>query len=391
MEGETLSSRERKEREGHMKLATHLNEMPAPDAKAFRALASRLRARPEREPSPDLTGRIMAAVDAEAKRVRHRRRFRLFAPWWGTAAAAALVMSFSLFSVYQHRTGASARAEQDDRYAWLAANQEADGSWSPARHGGTEAYRPALTALSALALARAPHGYAPHLRRACDALAAMQTADGAFGGEGRAQLYNHAITTYALASLDRGQASLKPVLVRALGFIRSRQTAEGGWDYEPRSEGNAAVTAWQVRALACALAQGFDEAKVPLRKGLRWLRGCARDDGSIAYHRGSSAHSDSLTALAAYALITAGKGYPGLSDLGRHVAGSMNALSRPERSADCYRDYAKVLAFDSAGSRQQADAVRRQMLKLQAAGSRDQWENVGGKLYTTALTMLAAW
>ena len=62
----------------------------------------------------------------------------------------------------------------------------------------------------------------------------------------------------------------------------------------------------------------------------------------------------------------------------------------PEASADCYRDYAKVLAFDSAGAGQQADAVRRQMLKQQEAGSRDQWEAVGGRIYTTALTMLAA-
>jgi squalene cyclase len=371
-----------------MNLASHLNELGPADSASFRALAERLRAGAEREPSADLTDRIMAAVDAE--RARERRRFRMPSPRWSIAAAAVLVVSLSLFSVYQERNGSPAPAEQADGYAWLAANQEADGSWGPLRHGGSEAYRPALTALSALALARAPHRYAPQLQRACDALAAMQTADGAFGGEGRAQLYNHAITTFALASLEGGKPALKPVLTRALGFIRSRQTAEGGWDYEPRSEGNAAVTAWQVRALACAEAQGYDEAKVPLRKGLRWLRGSARDDGSIAYHRGSTARSDSLTALAAYALITAGKDYPGLPDVGRHVAGSMSARAGAERSADCYRDYAKVLAFDSAGNGQQANAVRGHMLEQQAAGSRDQWESVGGKLYTTALTLLAA-
>jgi hypothetical protein len=365
-----------------MNLETQLSELAAPDAAAFRLLAERLRARREREPSEDLTDRIMAAVDAE--RARERRRFRLPAPWWGVAAAAALVAALSFVSVYQHRSRVSA-----DGYAWLAANQEPDGTWSPTRHGGAEAYRPALTALSALALARAPRDYAPQLQRACAALAALQTQEGAFGGEGRAQLYNHAITTYALASLHGGQPALKPVLARALGFIRARQTAEGGWDYEPRSEGNAAVTAWQVRALACAEAQGFDEAKVPLRKGLRWLRGVARDDGSVAYHRGSSARSDSLTALAAYALITAGKEFPELSEVGRHVVGSLSAASEAG-AADCYRDYAKVLAFDSAGAGKQADSVRRQMLKRQQVGSRDQWESVGGKLYTTALSMLAA-
>jgi len=376
-----------------MNLEAHLNELSAPDAAAFRALAERLRARPEREPSADLADRIMRGVDAERAR-RHHRRLRMTAPpspRWSIAAAAVLVVSLSLFSVYQQRTGSALpAAEQSDGYAWLAANQESDGTWSPVRHGGSAAYRPALTALSALALARAPRSYAPELQRACDALAALQTADGAFGGEGRAQLYNQAITTFAITTLYSGQPSLKPVLERALGFIRARQTAEGGWDYEPRSEGNAAVTAWQVRALASAEAQGFDEAKMPLRKGLRWLRGNTRDDGSVAYHRGSPARSESLTALAACALITAGKEFPGLSDLGRQAAGTLSASAGAEGAPDCYRDYAKVLAFDSVGDRRQATALRQQMQQRQAAGARDQWETVGGKLYATALTMLAA-
>ncbi len=370
-----------------MKLENHLGELAAPDAAAFRTLATRLRARPEREPTDGLSDRIMAAVDAE--RARNRRRFRMPAPWWGVAAAAGLLAAVTLFDLSDRCRSAQTMAQQDGRIAWLAANQEADGTWSPSRHGGAEAYRPALTALSALALDRAHGTHSAQVRQACAALAARQGATGAFGGEGRAQLYNHAITTFALATLCPREPALKPILQRALAFIRAQQTAEGGWDYEPHSEGNAAVTAWQVRALACAEAQGFAEAKMPLRKGLRWLRGSTRDGNSVAYHRGSTAHSESLTALAAYALITAGKDFPGLPDLGRQVAGSLSASAGAE-SADCYRDYAKVLAFDSVGARPQADAVRRQMLKVQEAGTLDQWESVGGKLYTTALTMLAA-
>ncbi|MEI7898713.1 MAG: prenyltransferase/squalene oxidase repeat-containing protein [bacterium] len=371
-----------------MTFESHVSELATPDAAAFLTLAERLRARPEREPAADLADRIMAALDAE--RAREQRRFRVPSPWWGAAAAAGLIAAVSLFDLADRSRSAQTSVPQADGYAWLASSQEADGTWSPAKHGGAEAYRPALTALSALALARAPRPYAPQLQRACSALAAFQTADGAFGGEGRAQLYNHAITTYALASLNRGYPSLKPVLERALDFIRSRQTAEGGWDYDPRSEGNAALTAWQVRALACAEAQGFDRAKEPLRKGLRWLRGSLRDDGSIAYHRSSLARSDSLTALAAYTLITAGKDFPGLPELGRQATRSLGVPSETDRSSDCYRDYAKALAYDSAGAVGQAAAVRRQMLKHQELGCRDQWEPVGGKLYTTALTMLAA-
>jgi hypothetical protein len=81
-----------------------------------------------------------------------------------------------------------------------------------------------------------------------------------------------------------------------------------------------------------------------------------------------------------------------LSALGRHVADSLSA-SKPAQApstADCYRDYAKVLAFESAGARAQAQQVRRQMLSQQESARPDQWESVGGRLYTAALTALAA-
>lgn len=367
-----------------MNFETHMNELAPSEAMAFRAIAGQLRIVREREPSPGLTDRILAAVDAER---RHERRFRSRAPWWGIAAAAAALVA--AVSYFWTASSAGPADPVQAGLAWLASSQEANGTWSPAKHGGAEAYRPALTALSALALDRDEKGrYATQIRRACDALAALQDPKGSFGGEGRARLYNHAITTFALASLYPKHAALRPALNRALAFVGAQQTAQGGWDYEPNSEGNAAITSWQVRALACAEGQGFDAAKVPLRKGLRWLRSVTRDDGSIAYHRDSTAHSDSLTALAAYALITAGKEFAGLQEIGRHAVGSLNASPQASPVADCYRDYAKVMAFESAGDTAQADTVRRHMQAPK--GQIDQWGSIGGKLYTAAFTVLAA-
>jgi len=371
-----------------MNLEAHLSELAVPEAAAFRAVIDRLRTLPEREPSADLTGRILAAVDSDRGRRRSDPPW-VHAPWWVAAAAmaAGLLAIVTLFAPPARRgTGPS----PEMRLAWLAASQERDGSWDPLRHGGDAAYRPALTALSALALAQNPKGYAENIRRACDALTALQTGDGAFGGTGRALYYNQAITTYALAALRPQRPELKPALERAVGFMRARQTAEGGWDYEAGSEGNAAITAWQVRALACAAEQGVGGANVPLRKGLRWLRGSTRDDGSVAYHRGSGARSESLTALAAYALITAGKAFPELPPVGQHAASSLKVHPDARAGADCYRDYAKVLAFEAVGESRRADAVRGRMLKRQEIGEDDQWENVGGRLYTTALTALVA-
>ncbi len=370
-----------------MNLEAHLNELPEQDVATFRTIVTRLRAVPERTPSADLTDRILAAV--ERGRDRQTRR-RYPTPWWGFAAAAAIFLALTLFN-RNFRPPTPADAPRSGSEAWLAQTQEADGTWSPARHGGNEVYRPALTALAALALDHAPGAYAAPIEKACQALAGMQTAEGAFGqASGRAQLYNHAITTYALATLFPDHPALKPTLERAVAYIRTCQTPEGGWDYEDGSQGNAALSSWQLRALASAVEQGFTEANVPLRKGLRWLRASARDDGSIAYHRGSSSRSEGLNALAAYTLITAGKDFPELPALGQHVAGSLKADAASPDSADCYRDYAKVLAFESSGAQAQADAVRAHMLERRQTGVQDQWEKVGGQLYTTALTALVA-
>lgn len=363
-----------------MNFETHMGELAPAEAAAFRSVARALRAVPEREPTASLEGRILAAVEGERGRARRRR------PWqWGLAAAAGLAAALTLFDLSMR---GRAPASPADGIRWLAESQSPDGTWDPAKHGGLESYRPALTALSALALDRSG-GYADQVGKACRALAALQSPDGAFGGSGRVQLYNHAITTYALATLCPKHLALRPTLDRALVYVAARQTVQGGWDYEPRSEGNAALTAWQVRALSCAEQQGFEAAKVPLRKGLRWLRSVARDDGSIAYHRDSATRSEGLTALAAYALITAGKPFPGLPELGRRVVGSLHAEAGQE-TVDCYRDYARVLAFESAGALPQAAAARDQLQRHQQGGGCDQWETTGGRLYTTAFAALAA-
>jgi len=51
-----------------MNLNAHLSELPAAEAAAFRTLVARLQAAPQREPSPQLASRILAAVASERTR-----------------------------------------------------------------------------------------------------------------------------------------------------------------------------------------------------------------------------------------------------------------------------------------------------------------------------------
>ncbi len=368
-----------------MNIEAHLAELEVAGAAPLRHLVARLRTLPEVEPSTDLPERIMRAV-AQERRGRPLPRMV-----WRMAQVVAAVVLAAITLIYcQSYFGGSSNRH----LVWLAAQQQADGSWEPARHGAAPVYRPALTALALMALSKEHEQYAAQINKAAQALCAMQTPDGAFGGHGRAASYNQAMAVCALAALPwSGNAAradstphatvVQETLTRSVAYSSRTQSAQGGWDYEEHSEGNAALTAWQVRALAAAAQHGVAQADIPLRKGLRWLCAATRDDGSVAYHRASFGHSECLTALAAYSLMTAGKPYSGLPELGRKMVGAL--ATGDTNTADCYRDYAKCLALSAAGARQQAATLRNVMQKHIDTGTPDQWSQVGGTLYAHAL------
>ena len=181
------------------------------------------------EPSAGLSGRILEAVARERRRARRLRAALAAATGLAALLAIAFVpWFFPADSATDGQEGpALARAPQMAVAAadWLAAQQEADGTWSPAQTGGNEAFRPALTALALMALQRhAPVRRADAIARAEKALEGLQRADGAFSDSPSSKLYNHAFATFALLSLrnERGAAP-SPALRRAIDFsLRSQ-------------------------------------------------------------------------------------------------------------------------------------------------------------------------
>lgn len=370
-----------------MNIEAHLNELPAAEAATLRTLVQRLRAVPEIEPSANLQPTIMRAIAQQQPRPPCRL-------WRVAVAIAALfIAAVTLLHLYNRDT-----TPRNSNLLWLAARQETDGSWNPQLHHADPNYRPALTALSLMALAREPTLYQVQIEKAALALCAMQAGDGSFGAQGRPGSYNLAMVSCALASIVSKSGttplSLTPTtheavllaLQRGVALSAREQGPRGGWDYENRPEGNMAITAWQVRALAAARTCGITQADLPLRKGLRWLRAAAGNDTGLSYNSAFVGHSDCLKALAAYSLMTAGQPYAGLPELGRQLA---NALKPIENTPpDCYLDYARCLAYAAAGSTTHADTLRLSMLRRLDTNSPDQWKHVGGTLYEHALTAL---
>ena len=370
-----------------MNISSHIDELgSSPEAKAFRELTTRMRHAPEIETSADLPRRIMSRLNVHSVRSRFGADSPAFKPWFGAAAAAAVIAVVLGLRILYPTAGGSCTFSNEQ---WLANSQEEDGSWNPARHGGSKAYRPALTALSALALQRSGGDFADAVESACRYLVESQHPDGSFGGGGREQLYNQAIVTYMLAQSGEGGDVRSAALQRAVEFIKSRQSVAGGWDYIDNSQGSAAITAWQVQALFSAKSCGVSEADVPMRRGLRWLRGITHSTGVIVYSKRSDRSSDTISALAGYALITAGGDFPELSSLGQRVVASMTQ-KQLKKSSDLYRDCMKVRALKAAGKEAGAEVVRNQMAAGITDTAVDQWGMVGGRLYLASMQSLAA-
>jgi len=92
-------------------------------------------------------------------------------------------------------------------------------------------------------------------------LAVCQRADGSFSSSSAAPY----VQAFAVAALAKDPSSDRAALDMAVDTLVRTQDAAGGW-------GNAALSARNVAALGQAEAAGVARARVPRRRGLRYLR-----------------------------------------------------------------------------------------------------------------------
>lgn len=249
---------------------------------------------------PGFAGRVMDAIRAG----KARRAARIvFARRAAAAAAASLAALLAIFRLVTDR-GASAPSPAD----WIASRQLQDGAWSES--GAGETFRPAVTALAAMALAAGDVSrHADAVAAAVAALEAMQNADGSFGVPGPHGLYNHAFATFALIDdARRNGKGLTPALEKAIVFSLSSQNAFAAWGYPGEDAGNDALTVWELGILAAARELGWNDDAGALRRGLAALgrrSGSKTPDYRFALDREPSPRSGGLvlTRIATQALV----------------------------------------------------------------------------------------
>lgn len=283
---------------------------------------------------PGFAGRVMAAIRSDGDR---RRRTRLVAVRGAVAAAAAVAVLLAV-AVLERGDGPGTSALVSERgdpapsaADWLASRQLQDGAWS--EDGTGEAFRPAITALAAMALAgEDATRHASAVASAVSALEAMQNADGSFGASRPHALYNHAFASFALIDeARRNGKGLTPAIRGAVAFALSSQNAFAVWGYPGTNGGDDALTVWELGFLAGARSLGWRDSDGALRRGLAALgrRGGTAFDYRFAIGRESSPRDGglALTRIATRTLVPFIDTMEGQGTLAGNLLASLDAAA----------------------------------------------------------------
>ena len=234
-------------------------------------------------------------------------------------AAALLWAGWLSASVPAQPAGMENVARACDRgVAWLAAAQQADGSWGSGPFRGSVA----VTAQAVLSLVGAGNTAVSGPRsgsvaRGVAYLASAAGPDGLIQGNEQAAhgpMYGHAFATLALAELYGETAedeAIAPILDRARGVIEASQNEEGGWRYQPRRrDADASVTAGMIVALRGLQNSGFEVSEPAVDRGVAYLLRLQNPDGGFRYQAAAGSGGSARTAASLFALIAADAASP---------------------------------------------------------------------------------
>ncbi|MFM8291943.1 MAG: prenyltransferase/squalene oxidase repeat-containing protein [Planctomycetia bacterium] len=331
---------------------------------------------------------------------------------------------------------ARAAALIDRGLDFLVRSQQADGRWALGRFAGSTAADvpklesdTAATGLALLCFLGAGHDHfdGPHrdtVRRGLEFLLAVQKPDGDLYlpaddlSNSCAWLYSHGIASIALCEAVgmTGDPRIKPAAEKACGFIAASQhPTRGGWRYTPRSDADLSVSGWMLVAVRSGDLAGLKTDPRTLA-GVRTLLEAAASRGDPARYaynplkpeqRTSPLSAGCMTAVGALMRLHTGA----TADDPRVVQAARALAALPpdygtaaRKTRDSYLwYYASQVLVHTGGPEWRAwygRLVGALSATQETAGPRagswdplgeapDRWGIYGGRLYVTALHLLA--
>ncbi len=223
-----------------------------------------------------------------------------------------------------------ARAGVKRALAWLAQQQEEDGSFGNLSHYGPHV---GITGLAGLAFMSDGHmpgrGRYQHVVERCvDFIVTHSSEGGLLAAEtSHGPMYGHGFATLFLAEVYgmTNRSDVREALRKAVRLIVNTQNEEGGWRYQPvRADADLSVTVCQIMALRAARNAGVYVDKGVIDKAIEYVTQSQNPDGGFRYmlNSGGSAFARSAAGIAAmqYAGIYSGESIEnGLQYIGRFV------------------------------------------------------------------------
>jgi len=335
------------------------------------------------------------------------------------------------------KTNGAATAAIDQGLKWLAAHQDKDGRWNADEfmdHDAKEArtdgsgravYDVAVTGLAVLALAREGTAAKPHhpaILRGVHWLVLQQKENGLLGGnETQDFVYGHAIGTLGLwaAAAATGSAEARTAAEKGIAYLDFHRNPYGVWRYQPRdNDADTSVTTWAVLCYLAAKEQGHKCEPAPLKTAAVWMDAVTDlTTGRAGYTKAGEPssravgrverfppeHGEAMTAAAL--LCRMGLGQTAESHPITARAAALLVAKAPEwdpakgKVDHCYWFFASEALRHFGGDAQkqwaarlEAALVKGQRVDGAFAGSWDAvdpWGEDGGRLYATALSVLA--
>lgn len=288
--------------------------------------------------------------------------------------------------------------------AWLINRQDANGGWAMGRTGASANYTVGTSALALLAISACEPTEETQnaIKRGADFLAGQQQPSGLFGPDITGSLYNHTLACLALLrahKISGPNTGNDQALEAGLALLVRTQRPQGGWTYL-RSHGapNSGLTVWALLALMEANDAGFAAQPDVVERGLSWLNQVVDEEGRAGYRRAGDHPNGPETLTAAAALCFLDEGAKLDRRLQRMIENIRRDVGSATASIDLYRTFFQtaVLRAEPAPDSELAEVTARLRSVQERQGAEagswpplDRWSSAGGRVYSTALAMLA--
>jgi prenyltransferase beta subunit len=285
--------------------------------------------------------------------------------------------------------------------AWLAAHQNADGSFGAPNRGYSA--HSGITSLAGIAFMSAGNlpgrgKYGDNVRKAVEFILKNSQQSGLLAADAsHGVMYSHGFATLFLGEVYgmTGDDAVKEKLQKAVRLIEKCQNKEGGWRYLPVPyDADISVTICQIMGLRAARDAGIKVEKDVIDKAIAYVRRCQNPDGGFSYTAnnfggggGGSAFERSAAGVASlyYAGVFEGNDLKrGLDYIKQFQAGHGMTFSHP-----FYGNYYAAQAMFLAGGQYWQDwypAIRDELCNRQQPSGA--WSGEVSEEYCTSIALI---